>query len=99
MHKKFGEDRTCSSEDMIAGRQTRAHTDRHAHHNTPLPYRNITSVGWQVTLCDPVWHVNYFSDVQVRLRTAISEYFTLILYFTLYFIIIISIISIIYSFI
>jgi len=35
MHKKFGEDRTCSSRDMRADRQT----DRHSHHNTPLQYR------------------------------------------------------------
>jgi len=33
--KNFGEDRTCSSEDMIADRQTH----RHAHHNTPLRHR------------------------------------------------------------
>jgi len=38
--KQFREDRTCSSEDMIADRQTRnTQTDRHAHHNTPLPHR------------------------------------------------------------
>jgi len=37
MHQKFGEDLTCSSEDIIADRQT--HTDRHAHHNTLLAYR------------------------------------------------------------
>jgi len=24
---------------------------------------NVTSVGWQVTLCDPVWHVNSRSGV------------------------------------
>jgi len=38
---KIGEDRTSSSEDMIADRQTHSHTqtDRHAHHNTPLPCR------------------------------------------------------------
>ena len=45
MHKNFGEDRTCSSEDMIADTQTHTNThtdrqtDRHTHHNTPLPYR------------------------------------------------------------
>jgi len=41
MHKKNGEDRTRVSEDMIADRQTHTHreTDRHAHHNTPLPHR------------------------------------------------------------
>jgi len=46
-HKNFGEDRTCSSEDMIVDRQTGRQTDRHththththAHHNTPLSYR------------------------------------------------------------
>jgi len=32
MHKKFGEDRTCSSEDTIADRQT--HTDTHTHRRT-----------------------------------------------------------------
>jgi len=40
MHKKFGEDRTCTSEDMIADRQT--HTDRHTHHNTLLPNQSTT---------------------------------------------------------
>jgi len=47
MHKKFGEDRTCSSEDMIVGRQTdrhartheHTHTHTHAYHNTPLTCR------------------------------------------------------------
>jgi len=38
-HQKIGEDRTCSSGDMIADRQTHTQTERHAHHNTPLPYR------------------------------------------------------------
>jgi len=36
-HTKFSEDRTCSSEDMIADKHT--HTDRQTHHNTPLRYR------------------------------------------------------------
>ena len=31
---------------------------------------NITSVGWQVTLCDPIWHVSSRSGV-ATLRTAI----------------------------
>jgi len=35
MQKFFCEDRKRSSEHMIVERQT----DRHAHHNTPLPYR------------------------------------------------------------
>jgi len=38
MHEQFGEDRTCSSEDVIATDKHRQ-ADRHAHHNTPLPYR------------------------------------------------------------
>jgi len=39
--KKFGEDRTCRSEDVTVDRQTSTdrQTDRHAHHNAPLPYR------------------------------------------------------------
>jgi len=32
VREKCGEDRTCSSEDMIADGQSQ--TDRHAHHNT-----------------------------------------------------------------
>jgi len=38
MHKKIGEDRTCSSEDMIADRHTRIHTqtDTHAHYHNSL---------------------------------------------------------------
>ena len=40
---------------------------------------NVTSVGWQVTLRDPIRHVSSRSVAvwQVRLRTAISVYFTL----------------------
>ena len=42
---------------------------------------NVTSAGWQVTLCDPIWHVSSSSGV----ATSVSEllypcYFTL-LYF------------------
>jgi len=39
MRINFGEDRTCSSEDIIADRQIHTETDIHAHHNTSLPYR------------------------------------------------------------
>jgi len=39
MYSKFGEEQTCSSEGMIADRQTHRQTDRHAHHNTPLSYQ------------------------------------------------------------
>ena len=31
---------------------------------------NVTSAGWQVTLCDPLWHVSSRSGV-ATLRTAI----------------------------
>jgi len=31
---------------------------------------NVTSAGWQVTLCDPMWHVSSRSGV-ATLRTAI----------------------------
>jgi len=37
MHKKYGEDRISSSEDMIAERQTQR--NRHGHQNTPFPYQ------------------------------------------------------------
>jgi len=40
---------------------------------------NVTSAGWQVTLCDPIWHVSSRSG-EALWRTAISGYFTL-LYF------------------
>jgi len=47
---------------------------------------NVTSAGWQETLCDPIWHVSTRSgEASGVLRTAILRllYFTL-LYFTLY---------------
>ena len=31
---------------------------------------NVTSAGWQVTLCDPIWHVSSRSGV-ATLRTAL----------------------------
>ena len=30
---------------------------------------NVTSAGWQVTLCDPIWHVSFSSGV----ATSVSE--------------------------
>ena len=44
---------------------------------------NVTSGGWQVTLCDPILHVSSSNGV----ATSVSEllypcYFTLLLYFT-----------------
>ena len=42
--QKIREDRSSSSRDMHADRQTERHTDRQAHCNTPLPYRGgVTS--------------------------------------------------------
>jgi len=34
---------------------------------------NVTSAGWQVTLCDPMWYVSSRSGV-ATLRTAIGAY-------------------------
>jgi len=40
--------------------------------------RNVTSAGWQVTLCDPMWHVSSRSGV-ATLRTAIHLLLTYLL--------------------
>jgi len=43
---------------------------------------NVTSAGWQVTLCDPIWHVSSRSGV-ATLRTAIHLLLTYLLtYYT-----------------
>ena len=39
---------------------------------------NVTSAGWQVTLCDPMWHVSSCSGV-ATLRTAIHLLLTYLL--------------------
>ena len=39
---------------------------------------NVTSAGWQVTLCDPMWHVSSRSGV-ATLRTAIHLLLTYLL--------------------
>ena len=39
---------------------------------------NVTSAGWQVTLCDPMWHVSSRSSV-ATLRTAIHLLLTYLL--------------------
>jgi len=41
---------------------------------------NVTSAGWQVTLCDPMWHVSSRSGV-AALRTAIHLLLTYLLTF------------------
>ena len=40
--------------------------------------RNVTSAGWQVTLCDPMWHVSSRSGV-ASLRLAIHLLLTYLL--------------------
>jgi len=40
---------------------------------------DVTSAGWQVTLCDPMWHVSFRSGV-AALRTAIHLLLTYLLY-------------------
>jgi len=42
---------------------------------------NVTSAGWQVTLCDPMWHVSSRSCV-ATLRTAIHFLLTYLLTYT-----------------
>ena len=32
---------------------------------------NVTSAGWQVTLCDPIWHVSSRSGAELVAQTAI----------------------------
>ena len=44
---------------------------------------NVTSAGWQVTLCDPVWHVSSRSGV-ATLRTAIHLLLTYLLVYHTY---------------
>jgi len=49
---------------------------------------NVTSAGCQVTLCDPIWHVNSSSGVATlvsELLCAISVLLYLLLYFTNYY--------------
>jgi len=44
---------------------------QYAKYATRLRFWNVTSAGWQVTLCDPMWHVSSRSGV-ATLRTAIG---------------------------
>jgi len=45
---------------------------------------NVTSAGWQVTLCDPIWHVSFLSGVAVLCCEVLYPYTLLLLYFTLF---------------
>ena len=38
---------------------------------------NVTSAGWQVTLCDPIWHVSSRSGAVLVARTAIRFFLPL----------------------
>jgi len=42
---------------------------------------NITSARWQVTLCDPIWHVNSHSS-EACCKRICFVYFTYLFYFT-----------------
>jgi len=42
---------------------------------------NVTSAGWQVILCDPIWHVSSRSSEASR-ELLYSVYFTFTFYFT-----------------
>ena len=43
--------------------------------NMSHSHGNVTSAGWQVTLCDPIWHVSFHSGVVLVAQTAI-RFFT-----------------------
>ena len=67
MHKKLGKDRTCSSRDMLADRQTDAHTNRHGHHTTSPPYwgrrGNLVTCGLcRRVICGPTHGVKHATD-------------------------------------
>jgi len=68
-HKSFGEDRTCSSEEMIADRQTHRQTDRHAHHNTPRAYRGQSKYHSCVEQIDDVTDKRCSDDASEIVRT------------------------------
>ena len=42
---------------------------------------NVTSAGWQVTLCDPIWYVSSRSGVGRPACKLLYAYFTLLFYF------------------
>jgi len=68
MHETFAEDRTCSSEDMIADRQTHTRTDTYDHHNTPLLYRGRSKNS-----------DNFYSGaigLALDLRSSVTDHFT-----------------------
>jgi len=64
MHKKFGEDRTCSSGDMIADRQT--HTHRQTHRQTRSSQYSRSTVGGRVKRTGKTDTHGQISSVTVR---------------------------------
>ena len=43
---------------------------------------NVTSAGWQVTLCDPIWHVSSSSGVATSVSELLYPCYITLLYFT-----------------
>jgi len=65
--QKMGKDRTCSSRDMLADRQTDAHINRHGHHTTSPPYwgrrGNLVTCGLcRRVICGPTHGVKHATD-------------------------------------
>jgi len=59
MHMKFDEDRTFSSGDMLADRQTDRQTNEHGHHNMPLPYRRRSKQWRNILLTSNMYNIKY----------------------------------------
>ena len=81
MYKKIGKDRTCTFGE-IADRQKHTQTDRHAHHNTPLPYRGrrVTSSSCCRTNSKKPHRCCYLSnkvEISTARRIFLSVYFTM----------------------
>jgi len=42
---------------------------------------NVTSAGWQVTLCDPIWHLSSSSGVATSVSELLYPYYFTFTYF------------------
>ena len=76
---KIGEDRTCSSGDMLVNRQTHRHTDRQtdAHHNTPPSYRGRSNKRRTIGTTDAVaGHCNKCTTCSASIVTLASQHVT-----------------------
>ena len=62
-------------------------TNHNSTNHNPKPNHtgwNVTSAGWQVTLCDPIWHVSSSSGVATSVSELLYQcYFTLLYILTL----------------